>query len=265
MIIQYASDLHLEFRENSEYIAQHPLKVAGDILVLAGDIHVIRGLAWTRHPFFDWCSDNFKETYIIPGNHEYYDGVEMIDRFSDYEYALRSNVRYINNKSVVIEDVELFFTTLWSIIPPQEMAAVQMGLTDCHRIRYKGRGFTSQDYAKLHKVCLEWLATALAASSAKQKIVITHHQPTLQIIDPRFKLSPINSAFAVDVDNFIEQSGVNYWIYGHTHYNGGSGIRIGDTTLLCNQLGYVRHGENLNFDLEKVVDVPPIHAELQGD
>ena len=36
--LQYASDLHLEFAENASYIKHNPLKVAGDILVLAGSI-----------------------------------------------------------------------------------------------------------------------------------------------------------------------------------------------------------------------------------
>ena len=38
--LQYASDLHLEFAENASYIKHNPLKVAGDILVLAGSIPV---------------------------------------------------------------------------------------------------------------------------------------------------------------------------------------------------------------------------------
>lgn len=255
MKIQYASDLHLEFRENTEYLSQHPLSVKGDILVLAGDIQVFRGKAWEKHPFFDWCAKNYKETFIIPGNHEYYDGMELSNRFDDYEYHLRDNVRYINNQSVVIDETELFFTTLWTKIPTAEIVPVQMGLTDCRRIVYNGTGFKSQDYAALHQICIDWLTDALRKSTAKNKVLVTHHQPTTRISDSRFKSSPINSAFAVSMDEFIESSEVDYWIYGHTHYNGGSRTVIGKTTLLCNQLGYVRHGEHSSFNNECYINI----------
>lgn len=253
MKIQYASDLHLEFRENTEYLSQHPLTVKGDILVLAGDILVFRGKSWERHPFFDWCAKNYKETFIIPGNHEYYDGVELSTRFDDYEYYLRDNVRYINNRSVIFNEVELFFTTLWTKVSPAEIVPVQMGLTDCRKIIYNGAGFTSQDYAALHQICLDWLTDALANSKAKNKVVVTHHQPTTCIRDPQFKLSLINSAFAVPMDNFIESSGADYWIYGHTHYNTKAQTVIGKTILLCNQLGYVKHGEHLSFSNDSYI------------
>ena len=65
----------------------------------------------------------------------------------------------------------------------------------------------------------------------------------------------LNSAFQVDLDTFIEESGVDYWVYGHTHYAGGSGTKMGNTTLLCNQLGYVFQNEHLDFDGKACIEV----------
>ena len=56
MRIQYASDLHLEFRENSSFLKHNPLAVAGEVLVLAGDIGYIGDENYSRHPFWDWAS-----------------------------------------------------------------------------------------------------------------------------------------------------------------------------------------------------------------
>lgn len=41
MKIQYMSDLHLEFADNSRYFKHNELPVTGVILVLAGDISFI--------------------------------------------------------------------------------------------------------------------------------------------------------------------------------------------------------------------------------
>lgn len=248
MKIQYASDLHLEFRDNATYIAEKPLYITGDILILTGDIIQFGKHRMENNPFFDWCSENYRQTYIIPGNHEYYQGTELTNTLFRYEYFIRDNVRYVNNKSVVIGNTEIFFTTLWSPIKDEEIIPIQMGLTDCQRIIYKGRRFTSKDYNDVYSVCFNWLSKTLSLSTTKVKVVATHHCPTLRFKDPRFIVSNINSAFCVDLDEFIKKSNIDYWIFGHTHFNGGRGEIVGKTRMLCNQLGYVKYGEMKDFE-----------------
>ncbi|HET8854933.1 MAG TPA: metallophosphoesterase, partial [Salinimicrobium sp.] len=95
MTIQYASDLHLEFHRNEEFLKQNPIKPVGDILVMAGDIvpfSKIRNFDY----FFDSLSANFEMVYWIPGNHEYYHS-ELTERFESLYENIRNNVVLLNN------------------------------------------------------------------------------------------------------------------------------------------------------------------------
>lgn len=42
MKIQYMSDLHMEFQENSRHLKNNELPVTGEVLVMAGDIFYLR-------------------------------------------------------------------------------------------------------------------------------------------------------------------------------------------------------------------------------
>ena len=248
MKIQYASDLHLEFAENRNYIDNGGIEPEGDVLVLAGDVSYLGDRNMMKRRFFDWCAEHFRETFIVPGNHEFYHGYDIAQTMEEYEYSYRDKVRYLNNKSIVLEDTELFFTTLWTKISPLHYWTIQRGMNDFRHGRLDGAPFCANDVDGLHRRCLEWLDSALKASTTAHKVVVTHHCPTLRDAFNGYPGGALNSAFQVDLDSFIETSGVDYWIYGHTHFSGGSGTKIGETTLLCNQLGYVFQNEHLDFD-----------------
>lgn len=255
MKIQYASDLHLEFAENKSFIEHGGIEPVGDVLVLAGDVSYLGDRKMWKRPFWTWCAEHFKETFIVPGNHEFYGGYDIGQTMEDFEFEYRDNVRYLNNRSVVLGDMELFFTTLWTRIDPIHLWTIQRGMNDFRHGKLNGERLFADDINDLHQQCLDWLSASLNKSLAAHKVVVTHHCPTLR---PEFNGYPggaLNSAFQVDMDTFIENSDVDYWVYGHTHYAGGSGTKIGETMLLCNQLGYVFQNEHLDFDRTAIVEI----------
>ncbi len=67
MKIQYASDLHLEFGENSNWLKANPLIPAADVLILAGDIGYLGDDNYASHPFWDTISENYKQVIVVPG------------------------------------------------------------------------------------------------------------------------------------------------------------------------------------------------------
>ena len=80
----------------------------------------------------------------------------------------------------MLDDTELFFTTLWTKINPLFLWEIQRGMNDFRRGVLDGERFTANDVDGLHKRSLEWLDSALKASTAAHKVVVTHHCPTLR-------------------------------------------------------------------------------------
>ena len=85
--------------------------------------------------------------------------------------------------------------------------------------------------------------------------MLTHHVPTQQCTAKEFQGSAINGAFTVELGNYIVDSNINYWIYGHSHRN--IDAVIGKTKILSNQLGYISYGEYLHngFKLGRIIEV----------
>jgi len=215
--IQYCSDLHLEFRENENFLRQNPIEPLGEILVLAGDI-IPFILQHKVNWFFDYLSDNFQHTYWIPGNHEHYHS--SIDNFNVPLYEkIKNNVSILNNRVVIYKNVELIFSTLWSHISAPNHLVIERSVSDFSLIKYNGKKLRPIDFNQLHKTDLAFLKSASAVKSDNQRIIVTHHVPTLQNYPQQYKNSNINEAFALELYNFIFESQADYWIYGHHHIN----------------------------------------------
>lgn len=250
--IQYCSDLHLEFKANENYLLQNLLVPKAEILILAGDILPFK-LMDKPSVFLDFCSDNFETTYWIPGNHEYYH-FDLADVKTPLNEKIRENVFLLNNQTITYKNVELVFSTLWSHIPPQFEYIVQQSVNDFNLIKYKGRNLTAKDFNALHKADFDFLKPALAKPTDKQRIVITHHVPTLMNYPEQYRNSNINSAFAVELFDTIESSNASYWIYGHHHCNTPA-FKIGNTTMFTNQLGYVKQNEHQLFNPAAIIEI----------
>lgn len=254
MKVQYASDLHLEFYDNSVFLARGPFKAVGDVLVLAGDTLPLKEVdTYKAHRFFDWCSANYRETFLIPGNHEYYH--HDIGLYPEaWRLRLRDNVTMYENGSVIVDDTEFILSTLWSHIPMNEWLTLRKGMSDFTLIRYDGKPLTATAYNRLHRRDLEFIQAAVKASKAAHKVVVTHHVPSRLLVAPEFRRSSLESAFTVDLTDYIESSGVDLWVYGHSHRS--IDKRIGGTRMVSNQIGYVAYGEyGKNFSGDRFVDL----------
>lgn len=253
MKIQYASDLHLEFKENASYIKHNPLEVVGDILILAGDIGYLGDQNYSRHPFWDWASENFEQVIVAMGNHEFYKFFDISTLNDGYKLHIRYNVAAYYNAVIPIGDTDIIVSTLWSSIPLKEAAYTEHVISDFHRIMFKGEMLTFADFNREHRRCLDFIKSAVSESKAAHKIVVSHHVPSFKMLCPKFKDSKTNGAFTVELEDFIKTSGIDYWIYGHSHYN--VDVLIGNTLCLSNQLGYVFNNENNTFRKDAVVEV----------
>ncbi|WP_299683680.1 metallophosphoesterase [uncultured Dokdonia sp.] len=250
MFIQICSDLHLEFIQNRTWIKDHPLVPKGDILVIAGDTFYIDEKLGALD-FIKKVSDDFEAVYIVPGNHEYYGGYNIATALQTTHESISKNVFLVNNYSETINGVHFVFSTLWSRIQ-KNILAIMRGMTDFRKIQFNKEKFTINHFNEIHDACFEFIKREVKKEG--KKIVVTHHLPSNLCNVNEFKDSVLNDAFCVDKTNFILNSTIDYWVYGHSHRNL-KDFKIGNTQMITNQLGYIGKMEHSRFNLEKVIEL----------
>jgi hypothetical protein len=258
MNFQYASDLHLEFAQNKKAMSKKPIQPAAEILLLAGDIMPLHAID-QHQDFLNYLSDNFKMTYWLPGNHEYF-GSDLAAFPHNFEEFIRPNLVLLNHKVKTIQDatgsIQLVFGSLWSHLPPHLAEQAQKRMLDFSQILYQGVPLTPDTYTQMHLDSVNFIDKALSveATILDRKLVITHHVPCFSNYPKKHQNDPIMAGFASNLDNFIQKTAPNGWIYGHHHFNIPPFI-LGKTQLFTNQFGYKHFKKKSGFDCKATLSI----------
>lgn len=252
MKVQYCSDLHLEFPQNKDFLKSNPLQAEGDILILAGDI-ILLDILDKHMDFFSFVSDNFEQTYWIPGNHEYY-YYDISKKPRVLNERITNNVSLVNNITLIHNNVKFIFSTLWSYINPENQWIIQPRISDFHVIKNNNELFTPSHFNDLHNESVQFIKNELHLNYTGKTIVGTHHVPTFANYPEKYKGDALNQAFAVELFDLIEGWNIDYWIFGHHHCNCDD-FKINNTKLVTNQLGYVKYNEHIGFNGSKIIEI----------
>lgn len=249
MRIRYLSDLHTEFHDllslNRLLMRIKPSK--DEVCVCAGDIGSIAHSRKNYDITVSYLSKQFKQVFVINGNHEYYNSDKSIEQIDTemaayYESKAFPNVQWLNNRTFEYEGYTFIGTTLWT--------HVSEGTPDINDTRYIPQLYR-EVYNGHHQRCREWLRSLVPLP--KKSVIITHHMPSPSLIAPKYKDAPINPWFACNMEKFIANNKDNIacWIYGHTHT--ASEQHLHGVPMLCNPYGYP--GENKIEQLPMLIDL----------
>ena len=258
MKVRYLLDLHLEFvglqgNEIQKLISKIPSGM-DEVCILSGDV----GDPYlpSYDIFMKFISDNFKKTFVITGNHEYYNKTKTIDEINDYlreYYQQFDNITFLHNSYEIYENYCFIGTTLWTKI---ENYDPDYGINDVRCIR----NHDNIQCNNLNAESVIFLENILQQENINNCIIMTHHLPSKSLISSKFNTRqylPYHQWYYCDMDYLIEmhKDKIKCWIYGHTHQP--AGMMLHDVPFLCNPIGYP--GENNNPNYQKIVHIVHHH------
>ena len=231
--IQICSDLHFEFhRDGGDSFIESMDPTDVDVLVLAGDI----GLTYDKCKYLSYfqklLDHGYKQIVFVLGNHEFYhsnvkDTVECA-HYVHHQTMGRAHYLHCGDKNCfdLGGGKRIIGDTMWFQDRPDNDAWYS-ALND-RKLTGGYVPFVYEENIKFHK----YLESRLTSGD----IVVTHHIPSMEGVPLEYKTSPLNRFFVDDMEGFIETHKPSAWIFGHTH--GGVDLKLGETRLICNPLGY---------------------------
>ena len=264
MTFQYISDIHLEHYKLEEIDKVIP-ELKADILILAGDIGYPEQIQYKT--YIEKVSKIWKKVFVISGNHEYY---QLNKKYNEYKTKEEidlviedvitdfANVFFLNNSKIEFDYNEkkyvILGTTLFSDVGPTNYAL--MANMNDFRCIYKKLNDNIKtihllDYIKYYNEAKTFIEKELSyyKETEYNVVVVTHHSPSFQCIDDKYKSSKIVKAFYTDLEYLIKD--IYCWIYGHTHSQ--KEISINGVQVVNNSIGYIDEIDLNKINLVRII------------
>ena len=237
MKIWTLSDLHIDVVTYLE-LFEHP---EVNLIIMAGDLcdGDYDPVPWLLGEFSD--TERSKMVYV-PGNHDAYN--IGLDAIPDRLQRLRDDAGIItlNREVIEIDGRRIIGCTMWSPLAPSldglggDLEAIP--------------GFSGDVWRAAHERDRVWLEETVTEGD----IVVTHHAPSREGLDPRMQHKPelmrLTSGYYADMADLISQRQPALWIHGHTHVT--REYEIGQTWVISNAAG---RGRALNFEPGYVIEI----------
>ncbi len=260
------SDIHvdLNYQENHE-VEKSLIKIIKkqniDVMLIAGDI-----------------TNNYKKTVdiieiiqeesgarclFVPGNHDVWNAQCLqMNTWDIYESLLvhPGNIAQgpvkLSNEWVVLGDIGWYDFSF---------GAPEIGIAEFERMEVEGRTWQDKIYTSwgaektlaVHKYFYNKLKATLEENKGKNIIYMSHVVPHDDFIVPQpNKMWRYLNAFlgSREYGELIINYNVRYAIFGHVHYR--KQKHIGQTTFLCNCLGYInewKHSDDPDDEIAKAI------------
>jgi hypothetical protein len=275
MKIRIMSDLHLEITK-----LEVVNSTGADVLVLAGDILVANKIRKENSEegkyfrnFLQKISGEFENIVYVAGNHEFYNDGKFFEGLTwlQEECDKYNNLYFLERSTVALDDVVFIGATMWTDFnhyDPLTMLSAEGMMNDYRTIVHDYDGYRRlqpKDVALRHKLSLNYIKLLLSENKNKTCVVVTHHGPSFQSMDPRYRNDSLgNGLYYSDLDDLIwDNPQISLWCHGHTHHP--QDYKINRSRVVCNPRGYAKYGEYSGWDPIKTVELERFNEQnLQG-
>lgn len=251
MSFYYISDLHLELYKEPVDINQF-INISDitskDYLILAGDI----GNPYQKNyqELLQSFSKVFHKVYLVSGNHEFYNNDIDNTHLQIHKICNNyNNIVYLNNSKENLvfgkNNIKIIGTTLWTKLTKKDLIVTRI-MNDYKMIK----NFDYELNNKLHNEAVKFLEKELEEDIPT--IVITHHLPSICLIDKKYKTHSCNKGFYSDLHYLIKPP-ICAWVCGHTHLP--KKMEINKVSLYLNPKGYPNENTKFSTNEKFIINI----------